>query len=38
MIKSAYAVTNNPNVDLACGCGASFALKAPAAPAKPAKK
>jgi len=28
MIRSAFAVIDNPNVDLACGCGTSFAKKA----------
>ena len=27
MIRSAFAVVNNPNSDSACGCGSSFALK-----------
>ena len=27
MIRSAFAVVNNPNVDLACGCGTSFSKK-----------
>lgn len=27
MIRSAFAVVDNPNVDLACGCGTSFAKK-----------
>lgn len=27
MIKSAFAVTNNPQSESACGCGSSFALK-----------
>ena len=27
MIRSAFAVVNNPNSEAACGCGSSFALK-----------
>jgi len=27
MIKSSFAVTNNPQSESACGCGSSFALK-----------
>ena len=27
MIRSAFAVVNNPNSESACGCGSSFALK-----------
>jgi len=27
MIRSAFQVTNNPNVELACGCGTSFSKK-----------
>ena len=27
MIKNAFAVTNNPQSESACGCGSSFALK-----------
>eukprot|EP01040_Poterioochromonas_malhamensis_P015476 gene15477-17322_t len=27
MMKSAFAVTNNPQSEKACGCGSSFALK-----------
>jgi iron-sulfur cluster assembly accessory protein len=27
MIRSAFQVVNNPNVDLACGCGTSFSKK-----------
>ena len=27
MIRSAFAIINNPNSDSACGCGSSFALK-----------
>jgi iron-sulfur cluster assembly accessory protein len=27
MIKSAFAITNNPNVESGCGCGVSFSLK-----------
>ena len=28
MIRSSFAVVNNPNSESACGCGSSFALKA----------
>ena len=28
MIRSAFAVVNNPNSESACGCGSSFAAKA----------
>ena len=27
MIKSAFAILNNPNSESACGCGSSFAVK-----------
>ena len=27
MIRSAFAIVNNPNSESACGCGSSFALK-----------
>ena len=27
MIRSAFAIINNPNSESACGCGSSFALK-----------
>jgi len=27
MIRSSFAVTNNPNSEAGCGCGASFSLK-----------
>ena len=27
MIRSAFAVVDNPNSESACGCGSSFALK-----------
>jgi iron-sulfur cluster assembly 2 len=27
LIRSAFAVTNNPQSETACGCGSSFALK-----------
>ena len=27
MMRSAFAVVNNPNSENACGCGSSFALK-----------
>jgi iron-sulfur cluster assembly 2 len=28
LIRSAFAVTNNPHSESACGCGSSFAVKA----------
>eukprot|EP01036_Dinobryon_divergens_P052687 gene52687-70434_t len=28
LIRSAFAVVNNPNSESACGCGSSFAVKA----------
>jgi iron-sulfur cluster assembly accessory protein len=28
MIRSSFAVLNNPNSESACGCGTSFAVKA----------
>ena len=27
MIKSSFAITNNPQSESACGCGTSFAIK-----------
>jgi iron-sulfur cluster assembly accessory protein len=27
MIRSSFAVVNNPNSEAGCGCGASFSLK-----------
>jgi iron-sulfur cluster assembly accessory protein len=27
LIRSAFAVTNNPQSESACGCGSSFAIK-----------